>query len=151
MTLFVDMDGVLANFDLHHEAVFGYRPDDIVRDVDWEAVRARGDFFLELPVMPDALELWEYVKRHNPVVLTGVPKRVPEAPANKRGWIKQYICDRVEVRCCLSSEKSLHCQPGDIIIDDRAKYQHRWEKKGGIWILHRSAAQSIAELMEMGL
>ena len=35
-------------------------------------------------------------------------------------------------------------QPGDILIDDWPKYKHLWEEAGGIFILHTSAAQSIA-------
>jgi len=34
-TIFVDMDGVLADFDAHHEAVFGTRPNKTSDAVDW--------------------------------------------------------------------------------------------------------------------
>jgi hypothetical protein len=37
--LFVDMDGVLADFDAHHEAVFGVRPSKVTDNVHWAAVR----------------------------------------------------------------------------------------------------------------
>jgi hypothetical protein len=36
MNLFVDMDGVLADFAQHHQAVFGWRPDE-EDEVDWAA------------------------------------------------------------------------------------------------------------------
>src|SRR5262245_38000386 len=34
------MDGVLADFDRHHEAIFGVRACKIADNVDWAAVRA---------------------------------------------------------------------------------------------------------------
>src|SRR5215510_7594879 len=46
MRLFVDMDGVLADFDRHHEAVFGIRACKIADNVDWERVRAVRNFYL---------------------------------------------------------------------------------------------------------
>ncbi len=49
MQIFVDMDGVLADFDAHYEAVLGVRPDKITDNVDWSAVRAVKDFYLNHP------------------------------------------------------------------------------------------------------
>ena len=48
--------------------------------------------------------------------------------------------DHVEVRCCSSKEKCLHAAPGDVLIDDCAKYRNLWVEKGGVCITHRSAA-----------
>jgi hypothetical protein len=35
---------------------------------------------------------------------------------------------------------------GDVIVDDFLKYRHLWEAKGGHWIHHVSAEQSVKEL-----
>jgi hypothetical protein len=144
--LFVDMDGVLADFNAHYESVFGVRPCKVADNVDWAAVRARPDFFLGIPPMPDMGDLWRVIKWHSPIVLTGVPASVEEAAANKRAWVSEHLGSHVEVRCCRSSQKSLHAQPGDILIDDWEKYRKRWIRKGGIWITHRSASETIVEL-----
>ena len=40
MQVFVDMDGVLADFDAHYETHFGTRPCKKSDNVDWDAVRA---------------------------------------------------------------------------------------------------------------
>ena len=41
MQLFVDMDGVLADFDRHHETITGYRSSKLLDNADWAAIRAR--------------------------------------------------------------------------------------------------------------
>lgn len=146
MRLFVDMDGVLADFDAGHEAVFGTKPSKADDNVDWKAVRAVEDFYLNLPPMPDFAELWAAIEKFDPIVLTGVPRSVAEAPANKAAWVRKHLGDHVEVRCVLSKEKSHHAEPGDILIDDWDKYRHLWVAVGGIWITHTSAANTIAEL-----
>lgn len=146
MQLFVDMDGVLADFDTGHELVFGRRTDKAADDVDWAAVRGVPDFYLNLPPMPDMPDLWTYIAPFRPIVLTGVPTSIAEAPENKRAWIKKHFGSDVEVRCCRSKEKYLHAAPGDILIDDWEKYRSLWIAQGGIWITHRTAAETIGEL-----
>lgn len=151
MQLFVDMDGVLADFDAHHERVFGRRPDKKADNVDWEAVRMTPGFYANIPAMSDMPILWRYVLRYRPIVLTGVPSSVEEAPENKRRWIRQYLGGDVEVRCCRSAEKCLHAQPGDVLIDDWEKYRPKWEASGGVWVTHISARKTIEALGELGL
>lgn len=151
MQIFVDMDGVLADFDAHHEAVFGVRSCKLADNVNWQRVREIPGFYEAIPPMADMDELWAYVAPFNPIVLTGVPYSIAEAPDNKRAWVRRHLGPDVEVRCCRSSEKCLHAKPGDILIDDWEKYRHLWIAKGGRWITHTSAANSIIALQELGI
>jgi hypothetical protein len=151
--IFVDMDGVLADFDAHHEAVFGFRSDKLADNVDWQKVRDTPGFYANIPPMADMDELWGFVSRltPRPIVLTGVPYSVEEAPENKRGWVRRHLGEDVEVRCVKSKEKSLHCRPGDVLIDDWEKYRELWICRGGRWITHTSAESSIQQLLDMGI
>ncbi len=151
MQLFVDMDGVLADFVSHHHSVFGVVPNKDHSSVDWKAVRATPDFYLNIPPMPDLPHLWAVVGKHSPIVLTGVPSTVEEAPENKRAWARKNLGPNVEVRCCRSSEKYLHANPGDILIDDLEKYKHRWEAANGVWITHYCAVSTVARLAALGI
>ena len=153
MQLFVDMDGVLADFDRHHEAVFGARACKIADNVNWAAVRAVPDFYLGIPPMADLGALWARIELYRPIVLTGIPSaaRVPEAADNKRAWVRRHLGDDVEVRCCRASQKCLHASPGDILIDDWEKYRQLWIESGGRWITHVSAAETDRALTQLGL
>lgn len=146
MQLFVDMDGVLADFDAGYGAAFGVRPSIAADNVDWNLVTATKDFYLNLPPMADMPELWAFIEQYRPIVLTGVPWSVVEAPENKKAWVRKNLGPDVEVRCCLSKEKFKHAAAGDILIDDWEKYRHLWEGAGGRWITHVSAASTIAQL-----
>lgn len=126
------------------------RSDKHVDNVDWELVRGVKDFYLDIPPMPDMQELWDRIAMHNPIVLTGVPSLVIEAPENKRAWVARHLGEHVEVRCCLSKEKCLHAAPGDVLIDDWEKYKRLWVGKGGVWITHRSAAETADALTRLG-
>ena len=47
---------------------------------------------------------------------------------------------------CMAVDKCRHCLTEDILIDDTLKYRHLWEEAGGIFIHHRRAKASLAEL-----
>lgn len=147
--LFVDLDGVLADFDQHHENLFGRRPDG--HDADWEKITKHGFFYATMPLMKDARELWDYLKRYEPIILTGVPSSDGDRCADqKRAWGLVHL-GAANMITCASKDKATFCVPGDILIDDRIKYKHLWEGAGGIWITHTSASDTIKQLKEMGL
>jgi hypothetical protein len=151
--IFVDMDGVLADFDTHHDNTFGVRSDKTVDNVDWAKIAAIPNYYENIPPMPDMQELWDFVSKQSikPIILTGIPYSVAEAADNKKAWVKKNLGDDIEVRCCSSKDKCLHASPGDVLIDDWTKYKHLWVAKGGVWITHTSAKNSIIELLEMGI
>jgi hypothetical protein len=163
MRLFVDMDGVLADFDTGYRLIFGVpikkkeEFDVDGHDVDWSSVSAHGRFYRDSPPMPDAEELWDYVKHFRPSLLTGIPSSVPEAAGDKRQWMINQPWLRYPdgslpaMRCCKSKEKSIHAAPGDVLIDDWEKYKELWIKAGGIWVTHVSAVNTIGELKTLGI
>jgi hypothetical protein len=153
MKLFVDMDGVLADFDRQYIETIGPLPDraDPARDVNWSKIGDM-DFFASMPPMADAFELWDHASalRGGAVILTGCPNIGRErAEHDKRDWVRRHLGAEVEVRTLLSKEKSLHCSPGDILIDDWEKYRQLWEVKGGLWITHTSAKDTIDQLRRL--
>lgn len=146
--VFVDLDGTLADLERHYHETFGYRPDKTADNLDWSKVFAVPGFFANMPPMPDMAELWGYVRELTPapIVLTGVPRRVPVAGEDKRRWVARHLGADIQVICCRSRDKSRHAKPGDILIDDWEKYRHIWVGMGGRWITHTSAASSINQL-----
>lgn len=151
--VYVDLDGTLADFDSHYEKLFGVRPDKAADNVDWSKVASVAGFYADMPLMPDAEELWSFVNRGTikPIILTGVPKSIEAAEVDKRAWVKQHLGPKVEVITCASRFKCLVAKPRDILIDDWDKYRHLWLGAGGRWIAHISAENSIEQLLEMGI
>jgi hypothetical protein len=147
--LFLDLDGVLADFDRGVEAVTGRRPDQLSTRTMWRALAAEPDFFGTLEMMRDALDLWHFCKPFEPVILTGLPFG-HWAPAQKRRWVRRMLGEEVPVITCLSRDKHRYAAPGAVLVDDRPSLREPWERAGGIFVLHKSAAQSIADLTRLG-
>ncbi|WP_264046820.1 HAD family hydrolase [Methylobacterium flocculans] len=147
-TVFLDCDGVLADFDAGAERVFGMPPQAFEARHGlkrfWSALAAHDDFFGGLPLLPDAVELYEAVRHLRPIILTGLPRGAWAEP-QKRRWAQRHFPD-VEVITTSAALKREHCRPGDALVDDRDKYRPLWEQAGGVFIHHRSAAASIRAL-----
>lgn len=151
--IFLDCDGVLADFDSYAHAIFGAPPraaeETIGTPAFWGTLQAHEGFYARLPVLDGARELYEAVKHLHPTILTGMPLGDWAEP-QKRAWAEKHF-PGVPVICCLSKDKRLHMEPGDVLVDDYLKYRHLWEEAGGIFVHHTSAASSIAQLKDLGI
>lgn len=149
--LFLDADGVLADFDQGAQAVFGCHPrkyeDEHGTPKFWSTLHAHPDFYETLPVMHDARELYEAVAHLNPIILTGCPMG-GWAQEQKIKWRNKNF-PGVPMITTLSKDKRSHAKSGDILIDDYLKYQHLWVEMGGIFIHHTSAKTSLEELWKV--
>ena len=150
MALFLDLDGVMADFDEGYSLKFGRCPREH-NDVDWDALSKVDGFYLDLPPMPDYALLWNAVKRNKPTILSGIPKSIPEAAAHKRAWVDKYLGSEVPLITCWAKDKWRYCNPGDVIVDDYERYKASWELAGGIWVTHVSAESSLEQLRILGL
>jgi hypothetical protein len=149
MRLFLDLDGVLADFDRGVEAVTGRRPEDLPLKAMWAALARAPAFFETLEFMHDAEALWRFCAPHRPTILTGLPIGA-WAPEQKRRWVARMLGAHVPVITCMSRDKWRHSGPGHVLVDDRAKAREAWERAGGVFIHHRAAARSIAALRRLG-
>jgi hypothetical protein len=150
--IYLDCDGVLADFDKGAEAILGAPPKVFearhgAREF-WRRLAAADGFFEHLEPMPDAHELYEAVRHKAPVILTGMP-RGRWAEPQKRRWAERHF-PGVPVITTMAALKHEHRHPGDVLVDDRDRYRHLWEAEGGVFIHHASARASIAALRAEG-
>jgi hypothetical protein len=150
MTLFLDLDGVLADFDRGVQAVTGRRPEELPLKAMWAALARAPRFFETLELMHDAEALWRFCAPHRPTILTGLPLGA-WAPEQKKRWVTRVLGADVPVITCMSRDKPRWSGPGHILVDDRASAREGWEREGGRFIHHVSAERSIALLQEFGI
>jgi 5'(3')-deoxyribonucleotidase len=154
--LFLDCDGVLANFDkLATEILGGMYSRDYEEkfgtDAFYAALDSHGSFFKSLELLPDALELFDAVKHLHPIILTGAPMNMPSSFFHKIDWIEEKFGINQRFIICQSKNKFLYCSEGDIIVDDWPKHSQKWIDQGGIWVHHDNAKSSIDVLKNLGI
>lgn len=161
--IYVDLDGVLADFIAGVSKLLDveysdekYNSDPKFRSDMWRAVtkysKEGGQLWSELDTMPDAGQLWSYVEKYNPEILTAAGNPAYGADAQKRAWVPWMIGSDIKVNIVRkSADKAQYATPDSILIDDQAKSINPWKAAGGIGILHTSAANTISELKKLGL
>ncbi len=154
--LFLDCDGVLADFNKLAAKILGMTPDQYERKNKnvhfWDKLISEANFFYDLDLLPDAMELYDAVKHLNPIIITGCRQHFTKACDDKRRWVSRHFGPAQKVIVCESKDKSLHIKNvGDVIVDDWNKYKPLWEAKGGIWVSHTSARNSIEQLKKLNI
>ena len=144
-TLYLDMDGVVADFNeyahrtLGVPASQGIYPDDV-----WQKLAANPRLYQDLIPITYAGELvatcfnFAQRKQYGFMFLTAVPKGndVPWAFYDKVEWARKYFPNIPVMFGPYSKDKHQHCEPGDILIDDRSSNIEEWRAAGGIAIHH---------------
>ena len=150
--IYLDCDGVLADFDKGAAAILRSPAEAYERRhgsaAFWRKLHDADHFFENLDLTPDAMDLYEAVKAKGPVILTGMPVGDWAEP-QKRAWGARHF-PGVPMITTMAALKREHCQPGDVLIDDRPWHRKAWEEAGGHFIHHVSAQASIAALREAG-
>ena len=146
--LFLDADGVLADFDLSARRLLGMSPKQFIakhgRGAFWKRLAGAKNFYGSLPEMPDARLLFDAVKHLKPTILTGLPIGSWAAP-QKVEWAARHF-PGVPIITCMAADKHLHMHPGDVLVDDREKHRAAYEAAGVVFVHHRNAEDSLRQL-----
>ena len=151
--IYVDMDGVLVDFDGGYEKLTGMTTraaDEKGPEFFWKPIsKAGAKWWITLNWMPDGKQLWDYVKKYNPELLSA-PSREEASKMGKRVWVKREL-PGVKLILRSADKKQEFASPNSILIDDREKNIEQWKSAGGVGILHTDAASTIKKLKELGL
>lgn len=173
-TIFCDLDGVLADFKSEmSNKVFKDTKDELGGDGEYSDVRFASDpkfrshmwkavslyqkkhgpvVWRDLELLPDAHELWNFLKKHNAQILTATGDDKYQAAQQKREWVTKHFGSAVRISVVKAAPlKMQFAKPNHILIDDQLRALDPWIAAGGIGIHHTSAAKTIAELKKLGI
>ncbi len=146
--LFLDCDGVLADFDEGAQRLLGMNPAAFEarhgRREFWRRIATASNFYGTLPEMPDARQLFDAVAHLQPTILTGLPIGNWAAP-QKIAWAATHF-PGVPIITCIARDKHKHMAAGDVLIDDRENHRAAYENAGVVFVHHRDAADSLNQL-----
>lgn len=149
--LFVDLDGVLVDFERGVREVTGKDVSaQTARDM-WKALARNGSFYTHLHWLEGGARLWDFAKKHEPVILTGLPWG-GWAEAQKREWCARELGPEVPVITCMSRDKATRGREATpegmvpVLVDDRERIKESWIEMGGIFVHHTSAETSLEQL-----
>lgn len=155
---FIDLDGVLADFDGGCVRLFGMGPREFIEingeRVFWKRLAQTDGFYDGLDWMPGAIEMLASMlplirgSGDVPMILTGLPLG-DWAALQKRTWCAaQPELLGVPVITCMSRDKKDYCEAGDVLLDDRASAGPDWRAAGGVFMLHVDPALTLAAVQD---
>jgi len=158
--LYLDMDGVLADFERGVLELAGMEPTPLngKRDAGyddrmWTAIQKVEHFYGKLLPMPGAQEMFHTLwKRYGErcEILTGIPKprrNILYAREDKLNWVNNVLSPDIVVNVVLREDKPGYCTGSDcVLIDDSIRNIRAWEKAGGTGILFVDVKTALSQL-----
>ena len=158
--IYCDMDGVLADFKTAAVRVTGMsinRWMNIPSSKNkWAPIIKDKNFWYNLPWMPGGKQLWSYISKHDPHILSAYVEESfdPNCIPGKSHWARTKLGiapGRINLvkRVQKQNYAKVAGQPA-ILIDDYKKNTDQFTQRGGIGILHTSTPNTIAQLKKLG-
>ena len=161
--IYLDMDGVVADFDKRFEDLSGMMPQAYVDknglDAFWDLIdeKHKVAFWRGIELMPGAEKLVNFVEQY-PFEMLTAPSIKKQSVIGKGLWVKDKVGTLYssKPKVTYRSAKQKHTvKPNltkfDILIDDKASTIDRWNGAGGTAILYQNADQVINDLKKLGL
>lgn len=152
ITLYLDMDGVLCNFDKAYRA---YDPQKEDRKKFRSAV-LEYHIFEDLEFMPDAQELLNYVSKLNGInieILTSMgtfdSQQGLAAKIQKQKWLDKHNIPYKANFVRSKEEKAQYATENSILVDDSIGCISPFNAKGGHGILHTRSSDTIQQIHDV--
>ena len=151
-TIYLDMDGVIANFERRYTELYGQISEQVRRSVFRDNFKhfIETEQFATLELMDDARELISYLESLD------IPTEILSSTAydevyatismQKSRWLTTHNVTFKGNFVPGKRHKYKWARPGAIIIDDTFSVIEDWEKAGGIAIHHRNTSATINQL-----
>lgn len=151
--IYCDMDGVLVDFNKGYrnltgkQASFGMDPNTFWAPIDNEGPM----FWIGLEWMPKGIELWNYIKKYKPNILSS-PSRSSTSRTGKTTWCQIHLKKQYDkILLYPRGQKQQFAKKNAILIDDLENTIKEWRGRGGIGILHTSTEDTINQLKALNL
>ena len=161
--VYLDMDGVLADFDQRFRDLSGMEPSEFEnkygRKAFWDLIdeEHKIKFWVGIKPMDGASALVDAVKDYDYELLTS-PSAKKQSYLGKILWVKNHTGDvfpsKPRINFKKAKEKHLikpQLAKTDILIDDREDTIGRWNAAGGTGIVYKSIGQTLSDLKKLGL
>jgi len=159
MIIYLDMDGVLTNFDKRMKEVTG--DPKAMTNMSKEEIKILSsntpNFFLDLEVLPDAKKMIKFLigTGHEVKILTSAGAiNTVSVVSQKRKWIKKNLSEFPDLLknfnfVTSSKFKAQYADEDTILIDDRTVSIGPFRAAGGKGILHKSVSATISKVKSL--
>ena len=143
--LYVDMDGVLADFFGVWNKMMGVKHWKDIPDIDkaLQKIKDTDDFWINLPMTPNGKSLLNAIKKFKGKynILSAPLPGDPNSEPQKRAWIKKHLGMFPPAKIIIDHNKAAYAKQADgtpnALIDDFGENISKWRSAGGVGIQHK--------------
>lgn len=143
--IYVDMDGVLADFFGVWNKMMGVKHWKEIKNIDaaLEKIKGQKDFWINLPMTRNAKRLLSAIKKHKGryIILSSPLAGDPNSEPQKREWVEKYLGMFPPAKVIIDDNKAQYAKQADgtpnVLIDDFGQNINKWNAAGGIGIQHK--------------
>ncbi len=152
--IYIDMDGVVANFDQSIINIFGEEYSDRVADDFWKNRCVQEEVFRRMPPIPEGIQMVKAISTGRDICFMtstgGLPHHIDIAK-QKLDFLHTQGLGIYPVAFCMNTKgKAQFAQPGALLIDDRIKVCEAWINEGGsAMVFTPETANDIVSLVGM--
>jgi ribonucleotide monophosphatase NagD (HAD superfamily) len=155
--IYLDMDGVLCNFEKKFMEYYGFvslaKRERKEWSKDWEDFILNKKGFEQLEWFPGGQELLKFIQSTKlPVEIlssSGGEKFYGEVTVQKINWLKKHGIHYKSNIVSGRKKKAEYATPNTILIDDTEDVIRSFNKAGGIGILHKDSGKTIETLKKL--
>ena len=154
--IYCDMDGVLCDFKKSAEKVTGKPISQWMyasKSEKWDKIKNNKRFWYDLPWQPGGRELWAFISRYNPHILSAHVEEThdPNCIPGKSHWARSNLgLGFNRINLVKRVQKQNFANKNSILIDDYRKNTDQFTARGGKGIVHTSTSITIRELKKLG-
>lgn len=131
--IFLDLDGVIADFESHAD-----NTGLVLGDLDY--ARMDREWWATIPVFDGAFDFYKQLGEYGKVRFLTAVVMHPGCHSGKADWVIRFAgkgkWGLKDLMICARKDKHLLARPGSILIDDNAKNVQSWLDAGGVGIHH---------------
>ncbi len=158
MKLYLDLDGVFADFNKKVFEITGEHSSQLTPKSLWSQLTRVDHFFATLQPLPESIEHFRELQQRSLIpieILTGLPLQIGKfktSEMDKRAWVKLYLDENITVNCTTRrGDKVKYIKsPTDILVDDTEFNIVTWSGAGGVGILHQDWKNTFRNLNQLG-
>lgn len=152
--IFVDLDGVLADFDSHANA---HQIMDGAGKMQWDLMDYA--WWSTIPPFQGARDFYDDLSKRakdnkGELLILSAPTMSADCFGGKAKWVQDFLPDKgkfVLTKLIIATKKHHLAGPHSILIDDRMKNVKAWRDAGGIAILHEGDFNQTLSALDQAL
>lgn len=147
--VYLDMDGVIADFDEGVKLLTGLYPKEQLQQKMWSAIKKNEhQFWTYLPAMKDHLKLVKFLQSNfeHLMVLSSPGNGGQETINGKLDWLTN---NGVHIAAIFRKDKAVYAEPNSLLIDDWSKNIEKWKQANGQTIHYTGWKQAKKELQQL--